>query len=227
MQTKTLLILPTFVGLLLSFNQASAQTSLFLPPDAGEAPGSGGFADPARGFDDQPLLSDLIAPSNDVVVPGGNLGQGVPGDANRTGYIDFGTGFASVEIKELWTAYNQFATVSPAVPYHDLWWSDTNDATRGAPGTFTDINESAFNFGTISVTSVPGGEVRWTQDFDFGLSPVTPAHRYLLLETDASGFAAGRATEFAIVAVPEPSAFALIFGCAAVGSLMIRRRRRN
>lgn len=197
---------------------------VFTPNAAGTATGSA-FHELDRAFDSQPVIGDLSTSPNDISpVSGGNLGQGVPGDANRQGYIDFGTNFADVEITGLWTAYNAFATVNPAIPYEDLWWSDTTNNVRGLAGTFTDINESLFNFATQAVSGVPSNTTRWTQDFDFSGSPVTPSHRYLILSTGASGLAGGRATEFAITAIPEPSA--LLYGLVAMAALVAFRRRK-
>lgn len=203
-----------------AFSTASQAAVIFTPGASGDATGSGFFG-MERGFDDQPILSDLVDNQYIADTSLQELGA-TPGDQpSRQGYVDFGTSFSSIQIVGLWTAYRKSSNVT-AEPFAELWWSDTKDNVRGAVGTYTDINAAQFNFATRSVSTPTA--VMWTQDFDLSGAPVTPEHRYLILSTAATGFSDGaRATEFAITVVPEPSAILLV-GLGVI-ALVSRRRR--
>lgn len=210
-----------FLGMAVS---PSLQAQIVITPTAGTATGSP-FSSTNNGFDDQPIIADLV--DGEYVSPAvSSLGSNLGDYADlRQGYMDFGTGFASIQITELWTAYRRYSDYDGATPFVDLWWSDTTNGTRGLAGTFTDINSSNFNFGTQSAASPDS--VLWTRDFDFSSAPVTVARRYLIVETGLDGFADGRASEFAIVgmtAVPESNTVAFL-GMGLLVLLVARRRR--
>lgn len=200
---------------------SSVHAQIVLTVTGGQAVGSG-FYQLQNAFDAQPTYAGL--PSTPPgTIPGSTLGANVPSFAAvRQGYIDFGAGFASLQINQIWTAYRQFSNYAGNMAYGSLWWSNNtdNDFDTISDG---DIAENRFNFGTQAVSGV--GSITWTRDYT-GLT-ITPPSRYLIVQTTASGFAADRATEFAIVGttVPEPTITALI-ACALL-CFVITRRSRN
>lgn len=225
LRLKSILILSIS---LLTATGAYAQRTLFVPDDYGTAFGYFPFG----AFDDQPDLSDLSGTSNVVAIPGGSLGATISGlsGPGRAGYIDFGTDFASVQISELWSAYREFTNSSgsnyPSVaPFADIYWSDTSNNSAKAGGTFTDVDTSEFNFGTLETVSVAEDTVLWSQDFSFATA-IVPERRYLILESGNPGFGHDRVTELAIVTtpIPEPSAYGLLAGVVALGAVARRRR---
>ncbi|MBK1859847.1 hypothetical protein [Cerasicoccus arenae] len=206
----------------LAFAASVSAQQVFTPADYGTATGGAAY-NFLGAFDDQPVIGDLVAPIS--TVPGSELGANIDSFAGpRQAYIDFGADYSTIQIEELWTAYRFFSNISTPTPFEELWWSDTPNNLRGGVGTFTDIDSNDFNFGTTAVAST--GSVSWHQDFDFSTS-VTPAHRYLILTMGSNGFAAGRATELAIVTttIPEPSIYAMALGSLALGLLCLRRKR--
>ncbi|WP_309383753.1 PEP-CTERM sorting domain-containing protein [Cerasicoccus frondis] len=219
------------VGALLLATSLHAQ-QVFTPASWGDLT----FLQFSVAFDAQPTLSDLA--TSPSIVPatspdGFSLGSNgsIGNFSNGFAYIDFGADFASVEIIELWTAYRKFSTLpDPATSFGTLFWSDSQSQTKGAVGTFEDINPADFNFGTATSVDAPntGSGVTWFQDFEYS-TPVTPSHRYLILGTGSNGFEAGRVTELAIItaAIPEPATYTLLFGAAILGLGALRRSKRK
>jgi hypothetical protein len=206
---------------LVTLSEPTRAGVVYTPIGSGQAAGSAYFGFVAS-FDDQPVIGELV--NNQAVVPvTGSLGNNPDTYATSQGYIDFGVGFASIQIDGLWTAYRAYSSVSTPVAFTDLWWSDTNNNVRGVSGTFTDINPAAFNFGTKPIAST--NSVVWTQDFDLSGAPVTVQRRFLIVSGPSNWGGGGRVTELAITAIPEP-ATGILLGVGLVSCLFFRQRNR-
>lgn len=223
----------------LSATRALASRILYTPTASGQASGSSFFTFQGA-FDTQPTLATL-PPSGTNTISGTTLGSNVPSFPNdtgiRVGFIDFGVDFSTVHIVELWTAYRNFTNYNGAAPFVDLWWADSNTLNVQNIGgvntvikdaaTTTNITDTAFNFGT-NAASTGGSDIIWARDVEFS-TPVTPERRYLMLASSmaantTANFAGGRATELAIVVIPEPSTLAVTL--LALGGLLWFRRRK-
>ncbi|RZJ12534.1 MAG: hypothetical protein EOP39_03360 [Rubrivivax sp.] len=171
----------------LSPHAASAQSTatLFKPPAAGTASGSGYF--PLNlAFDGQPTLDATGKPTS------GLGGEDAPGWSSRTGYIDFGPNWASVRIVATWTRYRAWSS-GDQTPFVELWWDDDTDNVNDSR-----LNETALNFNTAKALATDGQQEPWIRDVDVSARPVAPRGRYLLLRSAAA--MTSRAKEYAILA---------------------------
>jgi len=191
-------------------------------------------------FDSQPDISNLPASGADFLIPaasGGGLGGNSDLYTLRTGvlWVDFGANFNQVQIVELWTAFRATSNYDGTKPFVDLWWADSNTVTTQIIGGVTtvikgvdttDITDANFNFG-LSAIPLDANNILWRRDALF-TTPVVPERRYLMIGASMASntdidFGNGRATELAIVAIPEPGSLALMG--LALGAMLLGRRR--
>jgi len=159
--------------------------TIITPTDWGQA---GGAYCPAQGaFDDQPTWDDESeCPVGDDAVPHEDTDTNY---ANRHFYIDFGANYANVRILETWTRYRPYSGGDYS-GFGAMWWDDDTDTTND--GTSENTLDWQIATGVSNISSQ-----QWVQDVDCSGSPITPAARYLIVNTGASPSA--RPNEFCIV----------------------------
>jgi hypothetical protein len=109
--------------------------------------------------------------------------------ANRFWTIDFNADFAKYHIVETWTRYRPSSPGDmPGFPV--AWWDDDKDATNDG------VAEPDINFQTHQ-DLVGSSAQQWFRDRDFGVAPLTPQNRYLVLGTGPT--VTWRPNEFALI----------------------------
>lgn len=201
----------------------------------------GGFSRLENLFDAQPDIANLSSAGTDFLIPaasGGGLGGNSDTYTDRTGvlWVDFGVNYNQVQIVELWTAFRATSTYDGTKPFVDLWWADSNTLTTENiggvttvtkdPSTTTNITDPSFNFG-LNAIPFDGNNIIWRRDSVFA-TPVVPERRYLMIGASMASntdieFGNGRATELAIIAIPEPGTLVLVG--LALGAVFLGRRR--
>lgn len=147
-------------------------------------------------FDAQPAWNaGTQRPEGDDPVPHSGTGTST---ANRFWAIDFTTDYAKYHITEMWTRYRPSSPGNmPGFPV--WWWDDDKDATNDG------ITEPEMDFqsaqGVVGMSSQ-----QWIRDRDFGVGPVVPLNRYLIIGTGA--VTTGRPNEFAFIGWKDGAAAA-------------------
>ena len=136
-------------------------------------------------FDDQPTLH----PPTQERYLGSDGGQNAGLFGGRQGYIDFGPGFANIQITGTWTLWNQWGR-TPQQPL-SYWWSnsrdpylDNDDVAETTPG---------FGFATTVPPTNPTSDHLWTRDVTS--TGLVPKRRYLIVSAPA--YNSNGAMEFA------------------------------
>lgn len=112
---------------------------------------------------------------------------------NRRWYIDFGADFAKVRITQLWTRYRPNSPGSYS-GFGSLFWSADQNAASGIPA-------PGLNFETVQ--NLPNSSLQlWRKDLPAISGTVTPAARYLIVNTGATP--STRPNEFAFVGYRVP-----------------------
>lgn len=125
-------------------------------------------------------------PEGDDPVPHSGTGTS---NANRYWYIDFTSDYAKYHITEMWTRYRPSSPGNmPGFPV--WWWDDDRDVTNDG------ITELDMNFQTAQGV-VGMNAQQWIRDREFGVAPVVPLNRYLIIGTGATP--SGRPNEFALI----------------------------
>lgn len=198
-----------FVALLLPTSNVAHGALIITPVGVGTATGSSGPANFAGMFDSQPASIPTVGNTTD---PFGS-GYDYFSTPVRTGYVDFGAGFASLTLQSTYVEIQAFGTNSTATI--NYWWSDaTDNALDGS-----DLAE-ANNLGLFVNTGASSSQ-QWLQTWT---GTVVVPKRYLLVQY-ATADIGNRFKEAVFVGtVPEPStALALAFAAGLIGA---RRRRR-
>ncbi|SEM51995.1 hypothetical protein SAMN05444354_11824 [Stigmatella aurantiaca] len=146
-------------------------------------------------FDDQPTLSP---PTQEryLSTDGGRVVSLVGG---RQAYIDFGPGFANLQITGTWTLWNQWGrTAQTPLTY---WWSSTKDPLFNND----DVAETTPGFGFVTKLppTNPSSDPLWHRDYTG--TGLTPKRRYLIVSAASAN--TNGAVEFAFtgrVNAPEP-----------------------
>ncbi len=151
---------------------------------------------PANGFNAQPTWNSTTQrPEGDDPVPHSTTGTTT---ASRFWMIDFGTNYASYHITEMWTRYRPNSPGDmPGFPI--WWWDDDIDATNDG------VNELEMNFQTTQAVPNIGAQL-WFRDRDFGVAPIRPLNRYLVIGTGS--VLTGRPNEFALIGWKDGAAAA-------------------
>ena len=163
-----------------------------------------------NGFDD---LDNMVWDDDAKTITAGGLNATQPGtwgagaDGMHYGYIDFGEQWDSVRITRMLTLYRgtwSGAVVSPSA-VTDMWWSDGEVPGQwNTPGDWRynpleDPNRSLHSEDHLALnTAEPfqpwnDGQGTWHEDFVDLADPVTPQHRYLVLEMPGGGTDGNRA----------------------------------
>ncbi len=162
---------------------------------AGAATGSAWFP-LENAFDDQPTL---FPPTQERYL-GTDGGQVASLSGGRQAYIDFGPGFADIQITGTWTLWNQWGR-TPQGPL-TYWWSSSTDNLFNND----DVAETTSGFGFVTKIppTNPTSDHVWYRDYSG--TGVTPKRRYLILSAPADN--TNGAMEFAftgrIGAAPKP-----------------------
>jgi hypothetical protein len=159
-------------------------------------PTSVSSVNPANAFNAQPTWNSTTQrPEGDDPVPHSTTGTTT---ASRFWMIDFGTNYSSYHITEMWTRYRPNSPGDmPGFPI--WWWDDDIDATNDG------VTELEMNF--QSTQAVPNiGTQLWFRDRDFGVAPIRPLNRYLVIGTGS--VLTGRPNEFALIGWKDGAAAA-------------------
>lgn len=108
--------------------------------------------------------------------------------ANRFWVIDFTADYAKYHIVEMWTRYR------PSSPgnmpgFATWWWDDDIDIVNDG------VTELEMNFQTAQGLANIGTQ-QWVRDRDFGVAPIVPLNRYLVIGTGST--ITWRPNEFAL-----------------------------
>lgn len=164
-------------------NPPKAEWVIIMPNGAGRADGSGYFP-LEQAFDGEPVWDTSVK-----AVTGTVVGNFVPTQTNRVGYIDFGPDFDQVHIMEVWTQYRGGSNPLYA-GFDELWWDDDTDMNLD-----DGIPEERINFN--SGYGVPPVKA-WVVDARVReAGGLRPPRRYLMVRTGPDY--ESNSTEFALV----------------------------
>lgn len=115
-------------------------------------------------------------------------------NANRCFYVDFGANYAKVRLTGMWTRYRPYSGGNHG-GFGAMWWDNDTDAVNDGTTVI------GLNFGSTQGLANVGTQ-EWARDVDLSASPVTPANRYLIINTGSAPTT--RANEFAFTGYIVP-----------------------